>query len=111
VNVAEGVNETLTDVAKNVMSMFAFRQVLTYHMLEYEPSPEMQEGLDELVEAGLVVKEQGLPDMTREGVRYRAALDVDLMPYRKLAWGKINDGTAPVIRVFVKRVPDEPATA
>ncbi|MNE09738.1 hypothetical protein D3C80_1024250 [compost metagenome] len=84
-------------------SMFSFGQVLTYHMIESIPSPEMQEALDKLVAAGMVEKEQGLPDMTRKAVRYRAANDVDLKPYQKEQWDKLADGTAPSIRVFIKR--------
>lgn len=103
------VNENLSDTAKSVMSMFAFNQILTYHMIESEPSPEMQEGLDELVNAGLVLREQGLPDMTAKAVRYRAAPDIDVMPYRKLAWDRIEAGDAPIIRVFVKKEPTKAA--
>lgn len=105
------VNENLSDTAKSVMSMFAFNQILTYHMIESEPSPEMQEGLDELVNAGLVLREQGLPDMTAKAVRYRAAPGVDVMPYRKMAWAQIEAGSAPSIRVFVKKEPAQASHA
>lgn len=94
----------LSDNARSVLgSMFSFGQVLTYHMIESIPSPEMQEALDELVAAGMVTKEEGLPDMTRKAVRYRAAEHVDLKPFQREVWDKIDKGAAPSIRVFIKR--------
>lgn len=94
----------LTVNARSVLgSMFSFGQVLTYHMIESIPSPEMQEALDELVAAGMVAKEEGLPDMTRKAVRYRAAAHVDLKPFQREVWDKIDKGSAPSIRVFIKR--------
>lgn len=84
-------------------SMFGFGQVLTYQMIESVPSPEMQEALDELVGAGMVLREQGLPDMTRKAVRYRAAGGFDLTEFKREAWDRIADGSAPSIRVFVPR--------
>ncbi|MEW9535696.1 hypothetical protein MRBLRC7O_000906 [Agrobacterium radiobacter] len=41
--------------------------------------------------------------MTRKAVRYRASDHVDLMPFKREQWNKIGEGTAPSIRVFIKR--------
>lgn len=98
------MSENLSDAARNVLgTMFGWGQVLTYHMNESTPSPEMQEALDELVAANMVTKEKGLPDMTRNAVRYRVADGVDVAPFRREAWDRIAEGSAPSIRVFIKK--------
>jgi hypothetical protein len=86
-------------------SVFGFGAVVTYHMQEYVPSPEIQVALDELVAAGMISREQGLDDMPAHGeaVRYRVAEGVDLMPYRQEQFELLTEGTAPSIRIFVKR--------
>lgn len=94
----------LSAEARSVLGgMFGFGQVLTFHMIESIPSPEMQAALDELVAAGMVIREEGLPDMTRKAVRYRAADGVDLMPFKREVWENIDKDTGPRIRVFIKR--------
>jgi hypothetical protein len=74
-------------------------------MLESVPSPEMQQALDELVSSGILLREKGLDDMPSHGraVRYRVADGIDLTPFRREAAQSILDGTAPSIRVFIKR--------
>lgn len=97
----------MSDLSENARivlgSSFAWGQVLTYHMVQSVPSPEMQAALDELVAAGLLVEERGLDDMSAIAVRYRLADGVDLVPFRKEVWDRIADGTMPAIRVFVPK--------
>jgi hypothetical protein len=96
--------EELSENASIVLgSTFGWGSVVTYHMLEYKPSPEMQEALDELVEAGKLVREQGLDDMPQHGkaVRYRVADGVDLTAHRQQAAQSIFGGGGPSIRVMV----------
>lgn len=82
-------------------SMFSFSPgaSLRYAMRETVPSPEMQAALDELVAAGLVLRD----DEPGGAVRYTASRDADFMPFRKEAALAVFDGTSPSIRVFVKR--------
>lgn len=99
----------MTELSENaglvLGSTFGWGAVLTYHMIDSVPSPEMQEALDELVEAGKLVREQGLDDMPAHGksVRYRVADSVDLTLYRQQATKRFFDGDAPSIRVFIRR--------
>lgn len=96
----------LSDNASCVLgSTFGFGAVLTYHMIESKPSPEMQEALDELVGLGILTKEEGLPDMTRKAVRYRLSdeskANLDMAVFRRLVWERIANDDAPSIRVMV----------
>jgi len=94
----------LSDKARIVLgSVFGWGAVFTYHMVESIPSPEMDAALEELVQAGKVTREIGLPDMTRDAVRYRVADGVDLSPFRKEAFDRLAIGEEPRIRVFIKK--------
>jgi hypothetical protein len=97
----------MTDLSENARivlgSSFAWGQVLTYHMVESVPSPEMQKALDELVAAGMLKEERGLEDMSKRAVRYRLADGVDVGPFRKEAWARIENNTTPSIRVFIPK--------
>jgi hypothetical protein len=94
----------LSDNARIVLgSSFGWGQVLTYHMIQSVPSPEMQEALDELVNAGLLRRDAGLPDMTKKAIRYKLAEGVDIALFRKLAAERFFSGDAPAIRVFVPK--------
>lgn len=79
------------------------RTKLQYHMVESVPSPEMQKALDELVGAGIVVRETGKDDQPRGAVRYFVKDGFDLTPYRKEAFDRLSDNSAPVLRIFVKK--------
>lgn len=74
---------------------------LRYQMVESVPSPEMQSALDELVAAGIVLRD----DEPHGPIKYTASRDVDFTEYRTLAAARIFAGTAPSIRVFVKKEP------
>lgn len=82
-------------------SMFSFSPgaSLRYAMRESIPSPEMQTALDELVAAGLVLRD----DEPGGAVRYTASREADFKEFRKEAALSVLDGTSPSIRVFVKR--------
>lgn len=98
------MEQSLSENARIVFgSSFSWGQVLTYHMVESVPSPEMQQALDELVAAGMLVEERGLPDMTREAVRYRVAEGVDVAPFRRESAERIFRGDAPSIRIFIPK--------
>lgn len=94
----------LSENARVVLgSSFSFGQVLTYHMIKSVPSPEMHEALNELVNAGMLIEERGLPDMTMKAVRYRLADGIDVTPFRKEAMERIEHGDAPSIRIFIPK--------
>lgn len=94
----------LSENARIVLgSSFGWGQVLTYHMVESVPSPEMQEALDELVAAGLLKEERGLDDMSARAVCYRLSEGVDVAPFRKEAWERIENNDTPSIRVFIPK--------
>lgn len=76
---------------------------LQYRMIENVPSPEMQSALDELVAAGIVVCETGKEDQPIGAVRYFVKEGFDLSEFRAEAFARLADGTAPTIRVFVKK--------
>jgi hypothetical protein len=103
-------DDTLSETATLVLgSTFGWGAILTFHMQESVPSPEMQAALDELVQAGKMVREMGLDDMPAHGqaVRYRVAPDIDLDAYRRIAAKRFFDGDVPSIRVYI---PKEPRT-
>lgn len=96
----------LSTAARTVLgSVFGWNAIVTYHNIESVPSPEMQEAIDELLAAGLIDRTTTDIDLPAHGkaVRYRVANGVDLDPYRREASQRFLDGTAPSIRVFVKR--------
>lgn len=72
---------------------------IRYQMVESVPSPEMQAALDELVAAGIVIRD----DETHGPVKYTASKDFDFTEYRKEAWQRMEAGTAPSIRMAIKR--------
>lgn len=86
-------------------SMFGYTAVLMYSMQEHVPSPEMQAVLDELVEAGQLIRETNMDDMPAHGeaVRYRRAPDSDIQRYRSdhsLGWLKKPETP---IRVYIPK--------
>ncbi len=94
----------LSDQARIVLgSVFGWGAVLTYHMVESVPSPEMDAALEELVQAGKITRETGLPDISRKAVRYRVADGVDLSTFRQEALDRFVSGEEPRIRVFIKK--------
>jgi hypothetical protein len=94
----------LSKEARQVLGgCFGFGQVLTYHMIESIPSPEMQSALDELVLAGMLKREEGLPDMTQKAVRYRAAEGIDMMPFKREVWDNLDKEDCPKIRVYIPK--------
>lgn len=97
--------QKLSDAALMVMGgTFGFNSVLTYGMVESEPSPEMKNALNELVEAGLLGLEIGHDDMSRDAIRYRSLVPFDEMTtYRKKATVIMNRSNPPKIRMAVKR--------
>lgn len=97
----------LSSNARHVLgAVFGWNSVLMYHNIESVPSPEMQEILDELVAAGMLKAEVGMDDMPAHGqaVRYRVSEGVDLDSYRREAGKGVFDGSAPSIRVAIKKV-------
>jgi len=70
---------------------------LRYQMVQSVPSPEMQDALDELVAAGIVIRD----DEPHGPVKYTASRDFDFSELRKEAAKRMLDGTSPSIRVFV----------
>lgn len=100
-------DDTLSHTASVLLgSMFCYGNVLTYHMQESVPSPEMQAVLDELVGAGKLVRETGMDDMPAHGesVRYRVAANVDQAYYRRICGQALDDNTMPNLRVFIPKV-------
>lgn len=99
------MSELSTEARTVLGSVFGWGAVLTYHMIDSVPSPEMQAALDELFEAGIVVREVGSDDMPSHGkaVRYRLYPGFDVEPYRREAAQSIFDNKAPSIRVFMPR--------
>lgn len=81
------------------------RSALQYNMQNHVPSPEMQTVLDELVNAGKLVREMNMDDMPAHGeaVRYRVADGSDHSSYRSdysLGWLKQPN---PPIRLFIPK--------
>lgn len=79
---------------------------LRYGMVQSVPSPEMQEALDELVSAGIILRD----DEPHGAVKYTASKEFDFSEYRKAAAERMFDGSAPSIRVFIPK-PDTPTPA
>jgi hypothetical protein len=75
---------------------------LRYQMVKSVPSPEMQAALDELVAAGIVIRE----DEASGAVKYTASREVDFTEYRKVAFDRMMDGTTYDIRVFIPKGGD-----
>lgn len=78
---------------------FSSSTSLRYKMVDNEPSPEMQAALDELVGAGIVIRD----DEPHGPVKYTASPDVDFTAYRRYATERIFNGEAPKIRIFVRK--------
>lgn len=82
---------------------------LMYQMQNHVPSPEMQAVLDELVNAGKLIREMNMDDMPAHGeaVRYVVAPDSDHSTYRSdYSLGWLKEPSLP-IRLYI---PKEPKT-
>lgn len=75
---------------------------LRFQMIDNVPSPEMQVALDELVAAEAITVEK----QPRGAIKYEKVHGLDLTEYRKECFERVINGTAPSIRIFVKRNPE-----
>lgn len=80
---------------------------LRYQMVQSVPSYEMQEALDELVAAGIVIRE----DEPGGAVKYSASRDFDFTEARKLAFERTMAGDGPSIRIFIPKALAEEEAA
>lgn len=91
-------------------SSFAFSPgaSIRYQMKQSVPSAEMQAALDELVAAGIVIRE----DEPAGPVCYSASSDFDFSELRKYAFERTMSFDAPRIRIFIpKELAAEEAAA
>lgn len=103
--VVPGLSLNARTVLGSVLGMM--KTTLQYRMVESVPSPEMQTALDELVSAGIVIRETGKDDQPVGAVRYSVKEGFDVSEFRAEAFNRLADGTAPIIRVFIKKGDDE----
>lgn len=95
----------LDDLSENARivagSSFAFpgHTSIRYQMIQSVPSAEMQAALDELVAAGIVLRE----DEPHGAVRYSASRAYDFAELRKNAFERTMDGSAPGIRIYIPK--------
>ncbi len=104
----------MTELSENARivagSSFAFSPgaFIRYQMKQSVPSAEMQAALDELVAAGIVIRE----DEPAGPVCYTAAADFDFSELRKYAFERTMALDAPRIRIFIpKELAEEEAAA
>ncbi len=72
---------------------------LRYQMVQSVPSPEMQDALDELVAAGIIIRE----DEPHGPVRYVASRDFDFRDVRAYAVERMLSDNPPAIRIYIPR--------
>jgi hypothetical protein len=95
----------MTELSENARivagSSFAFSPgaSIRYQMKQSVPSAEMQAALDELVAAGIVIRE----DEPHGPVSYTAAKDFDFSELRKYAFERTMAHTVPKIRIFIPK--------
>lgn len=77
---------------------------LRYQMVQSVPSPEMQEALDELVAAGIVLRE----DEPSGAVRYSASREFDFTELRKFAYERMMSDDPPQIRIYMLKEKASP---
>lgn len=96
---------TVGELAENARivagSSFAFSAgaSIRYQMKQSVPSSEMQAALDELVAAGIVIRE----DEPHGPVCYSAAPDYDFSGLRKYAFERTMAHDAPRIQIFIPK--------
>jgi len=72
---------------------------LRYQMVQSVPSPEMQAALDELVAAGIILRE----DEPHGAVRYSASREFDFSKLREFAVVRLMSDEPPQIRMFIPK--------
>jgi hypothetical protein len=100
------LSENARIVAGSTFSM-SRGATIRYQMVESVPSSEMQEALDELVEAGIVLRE----DEEHGPVRYTASADYDFTEARRYAFERTMKGDAPSIRIYIPKKQAEAEAA
>jgi hypothetical protein len=95
----------MTELSENARliagSTFGFSPgaALRYQMVQSVPSPEMQAALDELVAAGVVLRE----DEPTGAVRYSASREHDFTELRKFAAERMMSDDPPKIRIYIPK--------
>lgn len=72
---------------------------IRYQMVQSVPSAEMQAALDELVAAGIVLRD----DEPHGAVTYKASPTYDFTEARRFAFDRTFKGDAPSIRIYVSK--------
>ncbi|NTF17989.1 hypothetical protein G6L37_06200 [Agrobacterium rubi] len=72
---------------------------IRYQMIQSVPSAEMQAALDELVSAGIVLRD----DEPHGPVSYTASRTYDFSEARRYAFDRTLNGDVPTIRIFIPK--------